>query len=123
MSRAKIIAKSEECVWIARSRTVSLFGYQAINCSRARRSTPFRSRNSCSHGAPSPCFGRLDRARRLQASDLVNENGPEKFEAVPFNFVESLDLLWSGRWSLAFSFALVFFLTLRSSCGRHLSAT
>src|SRR6266480_3261261 len=77
MSRAKIIAKWDESVWIARWRTVSPFGYQAINCSRARRSTPFRLPSFCSHGAPSPCFGRLDQSEAITASDPVNETAPK----------------------------------------------
>src|ERR1700675_915210 len=47
MSRAKIIAKWDECGSIARWITVSPFGFQAINCLKARRSTPYRSPNCC----------------------------------------------------------------------------
>src|SRR5437016_1376034 len=63
MSRAKIIAKWEEFVWIAPWRTVSPFGYQAINCSRARRSTPFRSPNCSDADVDLACHAVAPRRR------------------------------------------------------------
>src|SRR6266513_1321981 len=112
MSRAKIIAKSEESASIARWRTVSLFGYPAINCSKARPSTPFRSPNSCSDGALTPCFGRLDRARRVQQV-IVYETAPKNLGAVRSNLVEDLDYCGAGVGVSAFPLPSCFF----SPCG------